>query len=58
MTYKVLVSDKLGEAGVKLFEQEEDIEVDVKTDLSPDELKEIIGQYHGHRPRGHRCGQY
>ncbi|MFW5930242.1 MAG: phosphoglycerate dehydrogenase [Desulfosalsimonas sp.] len=47
MTYKVLVSDKLGEAGVELFEQDEDIEVDVKTDLSPEELKEIIGQYHG-----------
>ncbi|MCA1785918.1 MAG: phosphoglycerate dehydrogenase, partial [Desulfobacteraceae bacterium] len=47
MTYKVLVSDKLGDAGIELFEQEEDIEVDVKTDLSPEELKEIIGQYHG-----------
>jgi len=47
MTYKVLVSDKLGDAGINLFEQEDDIEVDVKTDLSPEELKEIIGQYHG-----------
>ncbi|MBS0013090.1 MAG: phosphoglycerate dehydrogenase, partial [Desulfobacterales bacterium] len=47
MTYKVLVSDKLGDAGIELFEKEEDIEVDVKTDLSPEELKEIIGQYHG-----------
>ncbi|MCF8037502.1 MAG: phosphoglycerate dehydrogenase, partial [Desulfobacteraceae bacterium] len=45
MTYKVLVSDKLGDAGVKLFEQEEGIEVDVKTDLSDEQLKEIIGDY-------------
>ncbi|MCF8095866.1 MAG: phosphoglycerate dehydrogenase, partial [Desulfobacteraceae bacterium] len=45
MTYKVIVSDKLGDAGVKLFEQEDGIDVDVKTDLSPDQLKEIIGQY-------------
>ncbi len=47
MSYKVLVSDKLGEAGIRLFEQDQDIEVDVKTDLSPEALKEIIGQYHG-----------
>ncbi|MFP4159866.1 MAG: phosphoglycerate dehydrogenase [Desulfobacterales bacterium] len=45
MTYKVLVSDKMGEAGINLFEQEEDVEVDVKTDLSADQLKEIIGEY-------------
>jgi len=42
---KVLVSDKLGEAGVQLFEQEEGIEVDVKTGLSPEELKAVIGEY-------------
>ncbi len=42
---KVLVSDKLGDAGIKLFEKEEGIEVDVKTGLSPDELKSIIGGY-------------
>ncbi|MBS3808695.1 MAG: phosphoglycerate dehydrogenase [Desulfobacterales bacterium] len=45
MSYKVLVSDKLGDAGVNLFEQEEGIEVDVKTDLSDEQLKEIIGDY-------------
>lgn len=42
---KVLVSDNLGEVGIQLFEQEEGIEVDVKTGLSPDELKAIIGEY-------------
>lgn len=42
---KILVSDKLGEAGVRLFEQEEGIDVDVKTGLAPEELKEVIGEY-------------
>jgi len=42
---RVLVSDKLGEAGIDLFEQETGIDVDVKTGLSPDELKSIIGDY-------------
>jgi D-3-phosphoglycerate dehydrogenase / 2-oxoglutarate reductase len=44
---KVLVSDNLGEEGIKMFQQEESIEVDVKTGLSPEELKEIIGKYDG-----------
>ena len=44
---KVLVSDTLSEVGVKIFQEAEGIEVDVKTGLSPDELKEIIGQYDG-----------
>lgn len=44
---KVLISDNLGEAGVDLFRQTNGIEVDVKTGLSPDELKEIIGDYDG-----------
>lgn len=42
---KVLVSDNLGETGIKMFEDEEGIEVDVKTGLSPEELKEIIAGY-------------
>jgi D-3-phosphoglycerate dehydrogenase len=42
---KVLVSDQLGEIGIRMFEEEEGIEVDVKTGLSPDELKSIIGDY-------------
>ena len=44
---KVLVSDQLGEIGIRMFEEEEGIEVDVKTGLSPDELKETIGDYNG-----------
>jgi D-3-phosphoglycerate dehydrogenase len=42
---KVLVSDQLGEEGIKLFQQEPEIEVDVKTGLAPDALKAIIGDY-------------
>ncbi len=42
---KVLVSDKLGEAGIEIFKKEPGIEVDVKTGLSPEELKKIIGDY-------------
>ncbi len=44
---KVLVSDNLGEAGVDLFRQAEDIDVDVKTGLSAEALKVIIGDYDG-----------
>ena len=42
---KILVSDNLGEAGIQMFEEEEGIEVDVNTGLSPEELKNIIGDY-------------
>lgn len=42
---KVLVSDNLGEAGIKMFQEAEGIEVDVKTGLAPEALKEIIGDY-------------
>ena len=42
---KVLVSDNLSEAGIEMFEEAEGIEVDVKTNLSPEELKRIIGEY-------------
>ncbi|MCK4767785.1 MAG: phosphoglycerate dehydrogenase, partial [Desulfobacula sp.] len=42
---KVLVSDKMGEAGLEIFENQEGIELDVNTGLTPEELKQIIGQY-------------
>ena len=44
---KVLVSDVLGEIGIKMFQDEPGIEVDVNTGLPPDELKKIIGEYDG-----------
>ncbi len=42
---KVLVSDKMGDAGLQIFEDQEGIELDVNTGLSPEELIEIIPQY-------------
>jgi len=42
---KVLVSDVLGDIGIKMFQEEPGIEVDVNTGLTPAELKSIIGQY-------------
>jgi D-3-phosphoglycerate dehydrogenase / 2-oxoglutarate reductase len=42
---KVLVSDKMGDAGLEIFENTEGIELDVKVGLAPEELKKIIGQY-------------
>ncbi|OQY58027.1 MAG: phosphoglycerate dehydrogenase [Desulfobacteraceae bacterium 4572_88] len=44
---KVLVSDNLGEIGIQMFQDEEGIEVDVKTGLPPEELKSIIVDYQG-----------
>jgi D-3-phosphoglycerate dehydrogenase / 2-oxoglutarate reductase len=42
---KVLVSDNLGEVGIRMFQEAEGIEVDVKTGLSPEDLESIIGAY-------------
>ena len=44
---KVLVSDVLGEVGIKMFQDEPGIEVDVNTGLEPEALKGIIGDYDG-----------
>jgi D-3-phosphoglycerate dehydrogenase len=44
---KVLVSDPLSDVGIEIFKNTPGIEVDVKTDLSPIELEDIIGVYHG-----------
>lgn len=43
---KVLISDKLSPAAVKIF-GDRGIEADVKVGLSPQELKSIIGEYDG-----------
>ncbi|MBU0971813.1 MAG: phosphoglycerate dehydrogenase, partial [Proteobacteria bacterium] len=42
---KVLVSDKMDEAGIDIFRNNPGIEVDVNTDLSPQELLAVIGNY-------------
>ncbi len=44
---KVLVSDNLGEAGIRMFQEEEGIEVDVNNGLAPEALKSIIQEYDG-----------
>ena len=44
---KVLVSDTLAQEGIDIFEGAEGIEVDVITNLTPDELRGIIGNYDG-----------
>ena len=42
---KVLVSDNLNDIGIKMFEEEKGIDVDVNVRLPPEELKSIIGDY-------------
>ncbi|TFG38399.1 MAG: phosphoglycerate dehydrogenase, partial [Syntrophobacterales bacterium] len=44
---RVLVSDTLAKEGIEIFKRAEGIEVDVKTTLSPDELREEIKYYDG-----------
>jgi len=44
---KILISDKLAKEGIDLLKSMPDVEVDVKTGLSEDELTSIIGQYDG-----------
>ena len=55
---KVLVSDNLGEAGIKMFESEPGFEVDVNTGLEPDALKSIIGDYDALVIPGGRAPEY
>ncbi|HLE17401.1 MAG TPA: phosphoglycerate dehydrogenase, partial [Syntrophales bacterium] len=42
---KVLVSDKMSPEAIEILKNTPGIEVDVKTNLTPDELKEIIKDY-------------
>ncbi|MFH0823370.1 MAG: phosphoglycerate dehydrogenase [Pseudomonadota bacterium] len=50
--YKVLVSDNISDSGLQSLLEAKDIQVDKKVGLSPDELKEIIGDYHALAVRG------
>ncbi|PWK14414.1 phosphoglycerate dehydrogenase [Tumebacillus permanentifrigoris] len=43
--YRVLVSDPISEQGLQALLDSPDVEVDIKTDLSPQELIAIIGDY-------------
>ena len=42
---KILVSDALSENGLKVLKENKDFQVDIKTELKPDVLKEIIKDY-------------
>lgn len=44
---KVLVTEPLAEEGIARLQSEPEIEVEVKLKLPPEELKRIIGGYHG-----------
>ncbi len=46
-TQRILVSDPISEKGVELLNSHPDLEVDVNTGLSPEELIKIIPSYHG-----------
>lgn len=44
---KVLVSDTIAPEGIEIFREAPGIEVDVMTNLTPDELRGVIGEYDG-----------
>jgi len=44
---KILVSDPISEIGLKKLLAAPDIELDIKTNLQPDQLKQLIGNYDG-----------
>ena len=44
---KVLISDSMSNEAVEVFKKAEGIEVDVITNLTPDELKGVIKEYDG-----------
>ena len=47
MSFKVLVSDPLSQEGIDILQSHPDVHVDVKPKLPPEDLLEIIDQYHG-----------
>ncbi|MBM3215425.1 phosphoglycerate dehydrogenase [Candidatus Poribacteria bacterium] len=51
--WRVLVSDPLGERGLEILRAQPDVEVDVKTSLSHDELMSSIPSYHALLVRSH-----
>jgi len=44
--YKVLATDKLSQRGVEILQQAEGLQVEVKNNLSPQELLQVIGDFH------------
>ncbi|MGX0153364.1 phosphoglycerate dehydrogenase-like enzyme [Staphylococcus capitis] len=47
MSHKILVSDPISEEGLKSLLDNNEFEVDIQTDLSEEELINIIGNYEG-----------
>ncbi len=47
MTFRVLVSDALAQEGVDVLQSHSAFQADVKTGMSPGELKTVIGNYDG-----------
>src|SRR5690606_41445387 len=47
MTFKILISDPLSEEGIYPLREAENIKVDIKTGLSPEELLQAIEEYDG-----------
>lgn len=45
MTYRVLISDPLSEEGIFPLREQKELEVDMLTDLTPEQLQEQIGVY-------------
>lgn len=45
MSFKILISDPLSEDGIYPLREANNLEVDIKTDLTPEQLIEIIGNY-------------
>ncbi len=45
--FKILVSDPISDVGLKTLMEAEDVELDIKTDLSKEELLAAIGEYDG-----------
>lgn len=44
-SYKILISDPLGDGGLDIFKNQPQLKVDVRTGLKPDELKKIVVDY-------------
>jgi D-3-phosphoglycerate dehydrogenase len=49
---KVLVSETMDEAGIEILQQQQGIDVDIRTDLDPEALRTIIPAYDGLAIRG------
>ncbi len=45
--HRILVADKIAEAGLERLRAASDVKFDIRTGLSPDELGEIVGDYDG-----------